>query len=148
VEVVPARFSTTAWFDPDKLIQVIRNLLSNAAKFTPAGKTISFVFQEACIAQQDGREIAALELIVADQGIGIPHDELESVFDKFVQSSKTKTGAGGTGLGLAISSEIVAQHGGKLYARNNDDGGASFHLLLPRKVETGVEQVTIKKGEI
>ena len=133
VEVAPSTVSTVAWFDSDKLIQVIRNLLSNAAKFTPAGKTISFMFQDgSIISPQSGAKNAALELIVADQGIGIPDEKLQSVFNKFVQSSKTKTGAGGTGLGLAISNEIVTQLGGKLYAENNADGGASFHLLLPR----------------
>ena len=74
----------------------------------------------------------AVRLTVQDQGIGIPGDELESVFDKFVQSSETNTGAGGTGLGLAICKHIVDFHSGKIFAENNSDKGASFHLVLPR----------------
>lgn len=76
-------------------------------------------------------EKTALLFTVADQGVGIPEQELEDVFDKFVQSSKTKTGAGGTGLGLSISREIIIQHGGAIVAKNNSDGGASFYLTLP-----------------
>ncbi|MDA0189484.1 MAG: ATP-binding protein, partial [Proteobacteria bacterium] len=68
---------------------------------------------------------------VTDTGVGIPPDELESIFDKFVQSSKTKSGAGGTGLGLAICREIVSAHHGSIEACNNPAGGACFTLRLP-----------------
>ena len=70
---------------------------------------------------------------VRDQGVGIPESELESIFDKFVQSSKTKTGAGGTGLGLAITREIVTLHGGSIRAGNHSEGGAVFSVLVPRR---------------
>jgi signal transduction histidine kinase len=68
---------------------------------------------------------------IADSGPGIPPDELESVFGKFIQSSNTKTGAGGTGLGLAICQEIVSRHRGTIIAANNIGGGASFIVTLP-----------------
>jgi len=68
---------------------------------------------------------------VSDEGVGIPPDELNSVFDKFVQSSRTRTGAGGTGLGLAICREIVEAHHGDIVARNNASGGAEFIVMLP-----------------
>ena len=71
-------------------------------------------------------------LTVSDEGIGIPENELESVFDKFVQSSETNTGAGGTGLGLAICKQIVEHHQGRIFAENNEGSGTSFHMLLPR----------------
>ncbi|RTK99221.1 MAG: hybrid sensor histidine kinase/response regulator, partial [Neisseriaceae bacterium] len=76
-----------------------------------------------------------LQLTVRDQGIGIPEDELESIFDKFIQSSKTQTGAGGAGLGLAICREIVRDHGGEIIARNNAEGGASLIVYLPYHIE-------------
>jgi PAS domain S-box-containing protein len=114
-----------AWCDAARIAQVVRNLLSNAIKFTPAGRRVRVVIGTDV---RDGEPAARLQVI--DEGVGIPPDELEAVFDKFVQSSKTRSGAGGTGLGLAICHEIVQQHGGRLWARNNPDGGACFTLLL------------------
>lgn len=68
---------------------------------------------------------------ISDEGIGIPESELIAIFDKFIQSSKTKTGAGGTGLGLAITKEIIEAHQGKIWAENNAHRGASFTFILP-----------------
>jgi signal transduction histidine kinase len=68
---------------------------------------------------------------IRDNGIGIPHGEVETVFDKFVQSSKTKSGAGGTGLGLAIVKQIIEAHHGKIWAENAAPKGACFRFLLP-----------------
>ena len=65
-----------------------------------------------------------------DHGPGIPEGELEAVFDKFVQSSKTKSAAGGTGLGLAICREIAEAHGGRMWAENAPGGGALFTCEL------------------
>jgi signal transduction histidine kinase len=59
----------------------------------------------------------AIAVSVSDEGVGIPADELEAVFDKFVQSSKTKTGSGGTGLGLSICRQIIQDHGGRIWAQ-------------------------------
>lgn len=67
-----------------------------------------------------------------DLGVGIPADELESVFEKFVEGSKTRTGAGGGGLGLAICREIVALHEGRVRAFNRYDGGTVLEFVLPR----------------
>ena len=120
-----------AEIDSMRLLQVLRNLLSNALKFTPSGGVVRIECQAS--AQQAGTGAAGAVLIrVHDSGIGIPEAELEAVFDKFVQSSKTKTGAGGTGLGLAICREIVGAHGGSITASNNAAGpGATFVVRLP-----------------
>jgi PAS domain S-box-containing protein len=124
-----------ARFDRARIGQVVRNLVSNALKFTPAGKCVRLVLDSAELPPLRGAEggpaRAGVRLVVSDDGVGIPENELESVFDKFVQSSKTKSGAGGTGLGLAICREIVAAHGGTVRARNNAGGGADFILELP-----------------
>jgi signal transduction histidine kinase len=77
------------------------------------------------------RASAAASIVVTDEGNGIPEGELEAVFDKFVQSSATRSGAGGTGLGLSICREIVDQHGGRIWADNGRDGGAVFQVMLP-----------------
>jgi PAS domain S-box-containing protein len=125
----------TAWCDTLRIGQVIENLLSNAVKFTPGGRRI-VVTLAACDlpadpAGDDPRP--ALKLTVADEGVGIPDGEIEAVFDKFFQSSKTRSDGGGTGLGLAISREIVVAHGGTLTAANNAAGGATFVMVLPRQ---------------
>lgn len=126
-------FSTLVYCDSHRIAQVFTNLLSNAIKFTPAGKSIEIAFNRASMITDKGMLAEGLEVNVLDEGIGIPKEELSSVFDKFIQSSKTKTGAGGTGLGLAICYEIISAHGGKIWAENNEKGGAVFKFILPFK---------------
>jgi signal transduction histidine kinase len=109
-------------------------LLANAIKFTGKGGGVSVEIDVGVLQVETGDYVSpvpATRIAVIDEGIGIPPDELELVFDKFVQSSKTRSGAGGTGLGLAISREIVAQHGGRIWGENNVPRGARFTLLLP-----------------
>lgn len=117
----------SAVVDEGRIKQVFSNLLSNAVKFSPPGETV--VIRLASESDED--DAPCLGVTVGDRGPGIPPDELELIFDKFVQSSKTKTGAGGTGLGLAIAREIVTAHGGSLVASNRAEGGAEFRLRLP-----------------
>ncbi len=108
--------------DEERFKQVIRNLLGNAVKFSPKGGTIHVR------ARRVGKTCL---LSVRDEGPGIPPDELEIVFDKFMQSSQTKSGSGGTGLGLAICREIVAGHHGRIWAENNAPQGCVFYCELP-----------------
>lgn len=140
--LVPCPFDTTTQVDAKRFGQVVRNLLSNAIKFTPAGGTVTVDFQAAIMpkgrrASDSGME-PAIAMAIRDSGIGIPDDELESVFDKFVQSSKTKSSAGGTGLGLAICKEMVEAHRGTITAHNNPEGGATFTVTLPL-IDTGAD---------
>lgn len=109
-------------FDRNKIHQVMMNLLSNAIKFTDSGRQITIHTTAA-----DDHILVSL----SDEGIGIPEDEIDTVFDKFIQSSKTKTGAGGTGLGLAICKEIIEGHGGRIWAANNEGRGATFTYTIP-----------------
>jgi PAS domain S-box-containing protein len=113
--------------------QIVRNLLSNAIKFSPVNGEIGVFVQPGGLSLEGENHIPveALEVIVADRGPGIPEHELETVFDKFVQSSKTRSGAGGTGLGLAICREIASAHEGQIFARNRKGGGAEFVLRVP-----------------
>jgi len=108
--------------DSDRMAQVLRNLVANAIKFSPDGGAVS-------IATHPTQN--TVEICVQDQGPGIPAGEQESIFDKFVQSTSTKTGAGGTGLGLPISREIIAAHGGEITARNTSPRGAVFTISFP-----------------
>jgi len=127
--------SITAVFDRTKISQVLHNLLANAIKFSPDAAVISIVCRN--IFQDDQK---SLLITVQDHGIGIPDGELELIFDKFIQSSKTKTGAGGTGLGLSICKKIVADHGGRIWAENNQEGGVTFSFTIP-------EDLTIQNSQ-
>lgn len=118
--------STKIICDGYKIEQVIRNLFSNAIKFSPKGEKITITIKPGAYESRSG-----LLVKISDQGIGIPNDELENVFDKFIQSSKTKTNAGGTGLGLPICKKIILAHKGNIWAENNNEGGATFSFLLP-----------------
>ncbi|MBI4756848.1 MAG: PAS domain S-box protein [Betaproteobacteria bacterium] len=116
--------------DAPRIDQVARNVLANAIRFSPVGGAIEVRVQPTDEYDDEGCH-AALQVEVRDHGVGIPEDELESIFDKFVQSSKTRNGAGGTGLGLSICREIVGLHGGCIWAGNNADGGARVCFTVP-----------------
>ena len=109
--------------------QILLNLLSNAVKFTPEGGRIRM--------QANLRGDYA-EFAVIDTGIGIPEDELESVFDKFYQVGHTTTGVReGTGLGLAITQRLVEEHGGTLQVTSRVGQGSRFFFTLP--LQDGME---------
>lgn len=127
--------NAAAWYDENRIMQVLINLIANAIKFSEAHKTIHIFLNDDLINAPSGA-ISALSIAVRDEGVGIPEEELKEIFDKFSQSSRTKTGAGGTGLGLAISREIVSAHHGLLWAENVDGGGAKFTLVIPKKLPT------------
>ncbi|RTL38932.1 MAG: PAS domain-containing sensor histidine kinase [Burkholderiales bacterium] len=116
----------TAKVDPARIHQAIRNVVANAIKFSPQGGVLQV---QAVATSTDECTIS-----VADRGPGIPPAELESIFETFVQSSRTKDGSGGTGLGLAISRKIVEVHAGQIVAENRADGGAVFRIRLPLRV--------------
>ncbi len=110
-------------FDAQRIGQVFRNLVSNAIKFSEAGTRVIISFS---------MNDEVIRCCVSNHGMGIPQSELETVFDKFVQSSKTKTGSGGTGLGLAISKEIIHQHRGRIWAESEPGEDTRFIVELPR----------------
>ncbi len=120
--------NTIAVFDERRMIQVMVNLIANAVRFSSSGDTITV--RLAGDSMPDGEP--ALRCSVADNGAGIPEGELEAVFGKFFQSSKTKTGAGGAGLGLPICREIVEAHGGRISAQNRKPRGTLVSLTIPR----------------
>jgi len=121
---------TEAEFDNVKVTQIIVNFLSNAIKFSKQGAAISIkITGDELFSDLGGTP--ALRLSVADQGIGIPEGELECIFDKFIQSSKTKTNAGGTGLGLSICKEFIDAHHGRIWAEHNSGDGAIFNFVIP-----------------
>ncbi len=119
--------------DIDRIGQVLRNLLSNSVKFSEEGSEIYVKAKQKVInLKKNGKQLAFI-VSVSDQGTGIPEQELETVFDKFVQSTKTQTVSGGTGLGLAISKQIIEDHDGKIWAEHNPGGGVIFSFAIPQK---------------
>ncbi len=135
LKVEPARFATHALIDVQRMHQVMRNLLSNAIKFSEQDQAIRVTLSETEMSPVDAESasIPAITVSVIDNGVGIPDDELQSVFDKFVQSTKTGPDAGGTGLGLAICKEIISAHGGTIQAMANPGGGAVITFTIPRQ---------------
>ena len=121
---------TRATFDNERLTQVFINLFSNAIKFSPPKGTITVRIAPAF--QEGGN---ALHCEVRDEGEGIQDSDLETIFEKFAQCSKSILSSGGSGLGLAICREIVRLHHGKVWAANAEEGGAVFHVLLPADLE-------------
>ena len=105
--------------DPDKLRQVVGQLVENAVKYSPAGAIVRVEAR----ARPD-----AVEITVADEGSGIPESELERVFDKFYRASETEPG---TGLGLFIAQGLVSAMGGRIWVRSEEGGGSRFTFALP-----------------
>ncbi len=118
----------TVWADPDRILQTLTNLVSNAIKFSAheVGRSVEIRLS----AKPFATGTALLE--VEDQGRGIPPDKLQTIFERFRQVDATDARTmGGTGLGLAICNSIVAQHGGRIWATSTVGEGSILHFTLP-----------------
>ena len=124
IEVVPAPEPIHLVADPVRLTQVFGNLLNNSCKYTPAGGTIRVTVE------RDGNEAVVR---VADTGIGIPPDQLSSIFDMFAQVERSiEQSQGGLGIGLTLVKRLVEMHGGSVEARSAGEGhGSEFVVRLP-----------------
>jgi two-component system sensor histidine kinase KdpD len=114
------------WAEPTLIVQILSNLLENAAKYTPSGTTIT-------ISAAAGDE--SLVLTVADDGPGFPPGDPERLFEKF-QRGRSESNIVGVGLGLAICRAAARLHGGDIVAMNNPGGGARFEITLPMATQT------------
>ncbi len=115
---------TLAWIDPDRIHRVLENLLSNAAKYARPGTEVSVETRPAC---------DFVEVIVTNQGRGIPPDQLGSVFDKFTRTRDARDSSQpGLGLGLYIAKRLVEAHEGRIWAESVPGKSVSFHFTLPR----------------
>lgn len=115
----------TVTADPDRLNEVIGNLLSNAFKFTQRGGRIRLRARGA-----EGR----LEIEVEDSGVGIPADKLPQVFEKFFQvENRAQPKSTGSGLGLSIAREFMEAHGGSIHVHSEVDRGSRFYVSLPNR---------------
>jgi two-component system sensor histidine kinase VicK len=124
IRIFFAANGVNVWADPDRILQTLNNLVSNAIKFSPAGSEIHLTASYL----DDGEAL----IEVRDQGRGIPADKLEHIFDRFQQGDASDSRAmGGTGLGLAICRSIVNQHGGRIWATSVEGQGTTIHFTLP-----------------
>ena len=107
--------------DPDRLVQVLVNLLHNSIKFTSPGGRI-------LVSANDKKD--NVQFSVEDTGSGIPASELSRIFERFYKTDRARSG-GGTGLGLAISRHLVEAHGGKIWAESIEGQGSTFFFTIP-----------------
>jgi PAS domain S-box-containing protein len=128
--VVDLPESLGAEADRDKLRRVLSNLIDNAVKFSPGGGTVTVSGQ---------RRPGAIELLVADEGVGIPEQERERIFRKFFRGSSAVL-SGGTGLGLFITRGLVTAMGGRIWVDSTEGEGSTFGLELPSGSETEVPE--------
>jgi signal transduction histidine kinase len=108
--------------DATRVTQVLNNLLSNAIKYSPEGGVVGVRLERA----RDG-----VSLSVTDTGIGIPEAELQSIFEPFRRSSRTRGAMPGVGLGLSVSRRIVEAHGGRMEVTSREGQGTTFRVWLP-----------------
>lgn len=110
--------------DKSRMGHAFLHIIDNAVKFSPKGGAIN------CLIKQ-GEKPYCFEVVIEDQGVGIPKDSLSRIFDIFYQADSSSTRKfGGTGTGLYIAKKIIEAHGGKIWAESQEGKGSSFHVLL------------------
>ncbi|MGN6734508.1 MAG: ATP-binding protein [Candidatus Binatia bacterium] len=116
--------TVTAWADPDRVSEILMNLLGNAIKFTPPDGKVTL--------SVEGRGADWVKISVADTGPGIPPEEANRIFDKFYQVPQLeKQKIVGTGLGLSITKALVEMHGGKIWLESEVGRGSIFSFVIP-----------------
>ena len=134
LESLPGNGVLAARADRDKVLQILLNLLTNAVKFTPSGGRI--------VIASSAND--AVDIEVRDTGRGIEPDQLEHIFEPFVQVGRTLDSEHkGVGLGLAISRQLARAMGGNVVARSTPGEGSVFTLVLPRDYPTSAESATL-----
>jgi len=126
------------YIDPDKISQVLANLISNGIKFTPENGSITLGVKD------KGKEV---EISMADTGVGISQDNMARLFDRFSQFNRVYgPGERGTGLGLAISKEIVEMHGGLIWVESEVGKGSTFTFSLPQMSQDEIFRAYLTTG--
>ncbi len=121
IELEAGRLPKDLRVDPRMLDQIVTNLLSNAIKYSPGRDRVLVR------AVSDGREI---RIVVADEGVGIPPEDIPRLFDKFFRAS-TSSGIAGTGIGLYLADQLVRLHNGRIEVRSEVGRGSIFSVHLP-----------------
>ena len=141
---VDASAPATIQTDPQRLAQILRNLLGNALKFTHDGEVrlrISGRRGQSSESVADARSVGAVAISVSDTGIGIPKDKRRAIFEAFQQADGSTTRTyGGTGLGLAISRRLAGLLGGEIELESQEGVGSTFTLVLPSQPDRGTSE--------
>ena len=117
------------YFDQRLITRVIDNLIMNAIRYSPEEKRITISLYKSYLRNS---EIPAMHCCINDEGIGVPVNEVESIFEPFVESSRTESKACGVGLGLSICKEIIEAHSGNIWVENNSlKPGVTFNFTIP-----------------
>jgi signal transduction histidine kinase len=120
------------YIDPQRVSQVLRNLLENGIAYTPPGGDV-------CVTAQVAEGM--VEVRVRDIGIGISAEDLPHIFERFYRADKSRSRAtGGAGLGLTIARQLVEAHGGHIWAESTEGEGSTFVFTLPLSDESGREK--------
>ena len=116
--------------DPDKMTQVFDNVITNAMKYSRGDKRVEFHVKQNALYNR-------MTIRIKDNGIGIPINKVDKIFDRFYRVDKARTRKmGGTGLGLAISKEIVEAHNGRIWANSVEGQGTSIFITLVKSLKT------------
>ena len=129
LSVTTSSYNHSAYYDKHYIGQAINNLISNAIKYSPQGGCIDISITSCLYNEQD-----AIQFTIQDEGLGIPGNQLDKIFEKFIQSSNKVPG--GTGLGLSLCKNIIEAHGGIIWAENIDkehQQRARFSFIIPGK---------------
>ncbi|REK77287.1 HAMP domain-containing sensor histidine kinase [Paenibacillus paeoniae] len=112
--------------DEDRLEQVLTNLMDNALRHTPAGKSITIAAENLLVSGEP-----YIQLKISDEGVGIPPEDVPYIFERFYKADKARKRTGGTGLGLAIVKNLIELHHGKIQVDSTAATGTTFTILLP-----------------
>jgi two-component system sensor histidine kinase VicK len=125
----------TMFADKERIEQVLTNIIGNAIKYTKTGGLIQ-------VELSDSDEIKdGYKISVSDNGVGIPKEDIEHLFERFYRVDKSRsTDAGGTGLGLSIAKDIVQAHNGKINVQSTFGKGTTIIITLPQDTRVGAEE--------
>jgi len=132
-----AKETHTCFFDADKIEKILYNLLSNAFKFTPQNGKITVSVKLLKSGSQNSEEFDSIQIVISDNGKGIPSDKLNRIFERFYQvDTEGKNQLSGTGIGLALTHDLISVYRGTIQVESSVGEGTSFIVSLPIDVDS------------
>jgi PAS domain S-box-containing protein len=119
--------------------KALGHILENAIKFSPEHSEVKIILKSQIESQSEDTP-KPIAIDIEDEGVGVPESELETIFEKFTQSSRTDDGSGGNGIGLAICKQIIQKHHGRIWAENRKNKGLKIKIILPSLQSDQVEE--------